>query len=166
MASRTRRPAGKPVSLDLVSAAGPGIRTVAGNEARRLADLLARAQDVATRAHAPYSRFHVGCALESVAGGVFTGCNVENASYGLTICAERSAVTTGVASEGARFRIRRAVVIVQGAEVAFPPCGACRQVLAEFSWREGGEETEFFWPDRDRLVRATLAEILPGAFRL
>ena len=80
------------------------------------------------RAHAPYSRFLVGAAIEEVDGRIHTGCNVENASYGLTACAERVAAWKAV-SEGAR-QFKR-VAVVADTEVLTPPCGACRQVLWE-----------------------------------
>ncbi len=81
------------------------------------------------RAHAPYSRFRVGAALEDDAGRIFTGCNVENASYGLTMCAERVAVFKAV-SEGAGKLVR--VAVVADTDRLTPPCGACRQILWEF----------------------------------
>jgi cytidine deaminase len=80
-------------------------------------------------AHAPFSKFRVGAALESADGRVFTGCNIENATYGLTLCAERVAVFKGI-SEGARLFHR--IVVVADTEVLTPPCGACRQILWEF----------------------------------
>jgi len=80
-------------------------------------------------AHAPYSHFLVGAALEAEDGRVFTGCNVENATYGLTVCAERVAVLKAI-SEGAR-KFRR-IAVAADTDVLTPPCGACRQILWEF----------------------------------
>ena len=81
------------------------------------------------RAHAPYSKFLVGAAIEDGEGRIHTGCNIENATYGLTICAERVAVFKAI-SEGAR--TFRRVAVAAGTEVLTPPCGACRQILWEF----------------------------------
>jgi cytidine deaminase len=90
------------------------------------------AKRVAENAHAPYSHFRVGAALLLADGSTVTGCNVENASYGLTICAERSAVVRAVSEKGPKVRIRAiAVDNLNGAASA--PCGACRQVLSEFA---------------------------------
>jgi len=91
--------------------------------------LIAAALTARKYAHAPFSQFQVGAALEDTAGRIHTGCNVENASYGLTLCAERVAVFKAV-SEGAR-QFRR-VVVVADTDTLTPPCGACRQILWEF----------------------------------
>jgi cytidine deaminase len=91
--------------------------------------LIAAAVRARENAHAPFSKFRVGAAVEDNTGRVHTGCNVENATYGLTICAERVAIFKAI-SEGAR-RFNRIVVIADTDELT-PPCGACRQILWEF----------------------------------
>jgi cytidine deaminase len=91
--------------------------------------LIDAARHARLHAHAPYSGFAVGAALETASGGIVTGCNVENATYGLTICAERVAVVKAI-SEGERKFVR--IAIVADAEKPTPPCGACRQILWEF----------------------------------
>jgi cytidine deaminase len=91
--------------------------------------LVAAAIQARENAHAPYSNFKVGAALEANDGTIFTGCNVENATFGLTICAERVAVVKAV-SEGAR-SFRR-IAVVADTDGLTPPCGACRQILWEF----------------------------------
>jgi cytidine deaminase len=120
--------------------------------------LLAAARAVRRRAHAPYSKFKVGAALEAVDGRIFTGCNVENASYGATICAERAALTKAI-SEGAR-RFRR-IAIVADTRQPCPPCGICRQALDEFA-----PEMEVVMANTHGKIRVTvLSELLPNAFR-
>jgi cytidine deaminase len=91
--------------------------------------LLEAALAARENAHAPFSKFKVGAAIEDETGRVFTGCNVENATYGLTICAERVAVFKAI-SEGAR-KFKR-IVVAADTDVLTPPCGACRQILWEF----------------------------------
>lgn len=118
--------------------------------------LVESARAVQQRAYAPYSRFRVGCALEADDGRVFVGCNVENASYGLTICAERAAVCAAVAA-GAR-RLRRAVVVTD-IDPPAAPCGACRQVLSEF-----GRDLRVDGVGPSGSVSWTMAELLPSAF--
>jgi len=92
-------------------------------------DLLEHARRARLLAHAPYSRFLVGAALEGKDGRVFTGCNIENATYGLTVCAERVAVFKAM-SEGVR-EFRR-IAVVADTQAPTPPCGPCRQILWEF----------------------------------
>lgn len=122
-----------------------------------MADRLVEAARAAREhAHCPYSRYRVGAALETGDGRVFVGSNVENASYGLTICAERAAVVSAVSAGVRNFR---RIVIASDSEPPAPPCGACRQVLAEF----GSElEVESVGPLQTR--RWTLRELLPDAF--
>lgn len=94
------------------------------------AALVRRAIEACAQAYSPYSKIRVGAALASADGRVFTGCNVENASYGLSICAERTALVKAI-SEGAR--AFAALAIASDRARAIPPCGACRQALAEFA---------------------------------
>jgi cytidine deaminase len=91
--------------------------------------LIAAARAARENAHAPYSNFRVGAALQAKSGRVFTGCNVENASYGLTCCAERVAIFKAI-SEGERGF--EAIAVVTDTETLTPPCGACRQIIWEF----------------------------------
>ena len=108
-------------------------------------------------AHAPYSHFRVGAALEDAGGRVHTGCNVENATYGLTLCAERVAVFKAI-SEGAR-SFRR-IAIAADTETLTPPCGACRQILWEFC---GDIEIVLVNP-RGKSEALRLKELFPRAF--
>lgn len=109
------------------------------------------------RAFAPYSHFQVGAALETTDGTVVTGCNVESASYGLTLCAERVAVGKGV-SEG--YRCFRRVAVVTDTPTPTPPCGACRQLLWEFA-----PDAEVILANlTGTVLRFTMRELLPHAF--
>ena len=118
--------------------------------------LITAARNAQARAYAPYSKFRVGAALEATDGTVFLGCNVENASYGLTICAERAAVCAAVSAGAKRFR--RAVV-VSDVDPPAAPCGACRQVLAEF-----GLDLPIEGVGSKRTVTWRLSDLLPLAF--
>jgi len=124
--------------------------------------LLKAAAAAAKKAHAPYSKFHVGSALLASDDRVFTGCNVENASYGLTICAERNAVFAAVAAGRKKFK---AVAIVASGKQMPYPCGACRQVLAEFC---GPDTKVYIAPIRDlkHYESTTLGTLLPKTFSL
>jgi cytidine deaminase len=119
-------------------------------------DLVARARDVLRHAYAPYSEFRVGAALAATDGRVFVGTNVESASYGVTICAERMALGAAVAG-GARRFTRLAVATEVDPPAA--PCGACRQLLAEF-----GTDLEVIAAGPVTERRWTLAQLLPDAF--
>jgi len=119
--------------------------------------LVAVARAAFDRAIAPYSHFHVGAALETADGRIISGCNIENASYGLTMCAERVAMFTAL-SDGHRSFVR--IAIVADTESPTPPCGACRQILWEFAG-----DLEIVLANRLR-VAAThkMSDLLPHAF--
>ena len=98
------------------------------NQGRQLVEA---AEEVLKKAYAPYSQFQVGAAVLTKQGNIFTGCNVENASYGLCICAERNAIASAVTTEGGDLEIV-AIAIENNRQIPFAPCGACRQVIQEF----------------------------------
>ena len=121
--------------------------------------LLRAAHDVRRRAHAPYSGFKVGAALETTGGEIAIGCNVENATYGLTICAERSAIFRAIA-DGHRPREFTRVLVVADTVEPTPPCGACRQLLWEFCG-----DIEVVLANLERVTaRYRLKELLPVPF--
>jgi cytidine deaminase len=122
-----------------------------------LRDLIAKAKNASEHAYCPYSGFSVGAAILTETEDVFTGCNVENASYGLTICAERSAVFQMVAKR--RQRIKAVVIYTPTAKPA-APCGACRQVINEF----GPDALIISVCDGPEVLRRQLAQLLPDAF--
>lgn len=123
---------------------------------RLRADLLRVAREARARAHAPYSRFAVGAALLCDSGRIVAGCNVENSSFGLTICAERVAIGSAIAQGETRFR-----AMAVAADPAATPCGACRQTLVEFNPEM---IVLIAGPDGEaREVRA--ADLLPDFFR-
>ena len=115
---------------------------------------------VMKNAHAPYSNFHVGAAILLTNGKIFSGCNVENASYGMTNCAERTAIFTAVAELGPKIEIA-AVAVANDHEVACSPCGACRQVIYEF-----GPDAMIFFLGASGPKQAHITELLPEGFRL
>lgn len=125
--------------------------------------LLAAAQRASERAYAPFSGFCVGAAILTEGAEVFTGCNVENSSYGLTNCAERTAIFTAVAAgalSAERALIAVAVVHREGSPCS--PCGACRQVIFEF----GPEAVVLYRAQGVEIAQATARELLPNGFRL
>jgi cytidine deaminase len=133
-----------------------------------IANLQSAARKAAENAYAPYSGFRVGAALLFDDGYIATGCNVENVSYGLTICAERTALFSAVAQHGSDHKIV-AIAVTNLNDAASPPCGACRQVLAEFAAPDavisfpgdnGPERSEVV------IVQRRFTEIFPFAFHL
>ena len=118
-------------------------------------ELMAVAKTAAEKAYAPYSGFHVGAAVLDADGSVTAGCNVENAAYGSTICAERTALVAAVAQG----RTRPTAVAVY-TEPGVSPCGSCRQVMVEL----GPAMEVYLGNAQGRLVRTSMAELLPMAF--
>jgi cytidine deaminase len=128
----------------------------------QIEELEHRAIAAAKNAYAPYSNFRVGAAVLLDDGGVVTGCNVENASYRLTTCAEQTAIVAAVALHGPAIRIR-AIAIANLNNAASQPCGACRQTILEFS----APDTLIFFPKEDGTFNQTnIADLLPAAFVL
>lgn len=120
-------------------------------------ELIQAAQAARKHAYAPYSNFAVGAALQTKSGELFTGVNVENASYGLTLCAERSAVVSAVSAGHQDFSV---IAVVADTKGPVSPCGACRQVLSEFGleWRVILSNT------KNEAQELTVGDLLPGAF--
>ena len=136
---------------------GPKPTNPDGISAAQTQELITRAREASTKAYCPYSRFCVGAALLTTSGEIYTGCNVENASYGLTICAERNAIFHAVAEGNTNIK---ALVIYTPTERPTAPCGACRQVINEFGPNvrvicvcNGSEE-----------INTTVTDLLPDAF--
>jgi len=122
-------------------------------------DLIAAAAAVREHAHAPYSRYQVGAAVRGASGKIYVGANVENASYGLALCAERSAVAAAVSAGEKRIE---AVAVETSTSPPAAPCGMCRQVLAEFA---GDELPIALTNDKGERQDTTLGALLPHAFR-
>lgn len=127
---------------------------------KQIENMIRSAHDARAKAYAPYSKFKVGAALLTDSGKIFGGCNVENASYGLTICAERAAIYNAVTHGRKRFK---ALLILTNTDNVTPPCGACRQVISEF--------TSKTFPiilvnKTHELVFFTISELLPKAFKI
>lgn len=120
--------------------------------------LLDDAKSVRDRAYAPYSRFKVGAALRTPSGDVFVGCNVENVAYPEGVCAEAGAISAMIA--GGQTRITE-VAVIADAPAPVPPCGGCRQKLAEFA---DGDVVVTMATTDGQTLRMTVAELLPGRF--
>jgi cytidine deaminase len=129
--------------------------------AQQQESLLAAARKASQRAYARYSNFRVGAAVLTQQGEVFAGCNVENASYGLTICAERAAIFTAVQETSAAKLEIQALAVVNGDELPCSPCGACRQVIFEF-----GENAIVIFKGQKGYQELPITDLLPESFRL
>jgi cytidine deaminase len=129
--------------------------------AEQAAALIDAAKSAAINAHAPYSGFRVGAALLLTDGTIVTGVNIENVSYGLTMCAERSAIGKAVSEHGPAIRIR-AIAVTNLNSAPSPPCGACRQVLAEFAVPDAW----IAFPFGDKLEIRPFADLFPFPFGL
>ena len=129
--------------------------------------LVALASEACRNAYAPYSGIHVGAAIRSATGALYTGTNVENAAYPLGNCAEASAIAAGVRAEGGGFAIAETAVWAlddRGRTIAISPCGGCRQRLREFAV-DGNVSVHFPWRD-GHMHTASVDELLPYAFEL
>lgn len=122
--------------------------------------LLRAARRAMKNSYAPYSKFRVGAAILTSAGDVFVGCNVENASYGMTNCAERTAIFSAIAKKGPKIEVR-AVAVASDPEAPCAPCGACRQVIYEF-----GPDATVFYHGKSGPKQSRITELLPEGFRL
>ncbi len=122
--------------------------------------LLRSARAAMKNAYAPYSKFRVGAAILTTGGDTFLGCNVENASYGMTNCAERTAIFAAVANLGPDIEIR-AVAVTNDHGVPCSPCGACRQVIYEF-----GPNAVVFFQGKKSWKESPITSLLPEGFRL
>ncbi len=124
-------------------------------------ELMQKAIEASKKSYCPYSKFAVGACLITDDGFIYTGCNFENSSYGLSICAERNAIGTAIA-EGKR--IIKAIAIYSPNQDKCFPCGACRQVLHEFC--NNDEELDIILKDGDKVIVYSLAQLLPESFSL
>jgi cytidine deaminase len=131
-----------------------------GISTRQREQLLRAARAAMKNAHAPYSEFRVGAALLTTKGKLFAGCNVENASYGMTNCAERTAIFSAVAAAGPKIEIH-AIAVVNDRNVPCSPCGACRQVIYEF-----GPKAIVLFQSARGWTESPITTLLPEGFRL
>lgn len=120
--------------------------------------LIQKAEEIVKFAYAPYSKFHVGAALITESDQIYVGCNVENASYGLTICAERNAIFSAIANEGPQMRLK-AFAITSLPHAVASPCGACRQVMSEFC-----QDIPIIFSNSGTYMDLSLKNLLPHNF--
>lgn len=123
--------------------------------------LLLKAKEAATRSYSPYSKISVGAALETEDSKIFTGCNIENASYGLTICAERVSIHNAIINLDKPLKIKR-LAVCRADDVPISPCGSCRQVIADFS----DLNTEIIFYSEEGIQVKRISELLPNSFKL
>lgn len=122
--------------------------------------LIAAARAASHQAYAPYSQFQVGAAVLTATGNIYQGCNLENSSYGLCMCAERNGIAAARAAEGSQTQIK-AVAVVNAQNTACPPCGACRQVILEL-----GAEAIVIFQDQQGWQQIPIEALLPYSFQL
>lgn len=125
---------------------------------KQLNDLLEIAKKASNNAYAPYSLFKIGAALLTESGEIFTGCNIENASFSLTICAERVAIFKAISNNNLKFL---ALAVYVQSDKAFPPCGACRQVINEFS-----KDLSIIYGNNKQTIITNINKLLPDSFSL
>ena len=123
--------------------------------------LIQSATEAMDRAYAPYSLFKVGAAVLTSAGKIFVGCNVENASYGLSMCAERNAIANAIIGSGEDTIVVEAIAVANSQNVACSPCGACRQVIWEF-----GQNAQIIFQGSQGWQTSTIKDLLPEGFTL
>ena len=123
--------------------------------------LIETAKRALNNAYAPYSQFKVGAAVLTSTGKIFAGCNVENASYGLSMCAERNAIANAIIGNSEAKIVVRAIAIANSQNVSCSPCGACRQVIWEF-----GPEALVIYQHHQRWQSSTIKDLLPEGFSL
>ena len=121
--------------------------------------LIALAKEAQEKSYTPYSKFPIGSALITEDGDIYTGCNIENISYGLTNCGERTAIFKMISEKGPKGKIK-AIAVTTKADIPCTPCGACRQVIQEFST----PDTVVIYKGQDRYVVVSMSEHLPSAF--
>jgi cytidine deaminase len=132
-----------------------------GLSIEQIDELRKLASTAAEHSYSPYSKFRVGAALMLDDGSIYSGCNIENASYRLTICAENTAIANAISNVGPKIHLR-AIAVANLNDTASMPCGACRQILLEF----GGPETWIFGPGDDGPIEVQLKDLLPYGFHL